>query len=249
VNRPDVERFIIPSTWRENGMGLFGSLGEELQYKIYAVNGMNATGFGPDGLRGGRQKGSKALAEDIAVAARLDWTPLRGLLLGASVYAGNSGQNQVVEDVSIPDAFTTVFDVHAQYEWRNLWLRGLYSMAFVSQAGSLTNSLRAAGLLEDDEAIASGMLGGYAEVAYNIWSLFAESERSLQPFYRFEYYDTQWDMPAGFDADRHFDVTSHTLGLSFEPIPNVVIKADYRNRSAEEGKIADEFNLGIGYVF
>ena len=35
---------------------------------------------------------------------------------------------------------------------------------------------------------------------------------------------------------------------AIKPIPNVVLKADYRNRSAKEGKIADELNLGIGYV-
>ena len=56
-------------------------------------------------------------------------------------------------------------------------------------------------------------------------------------------------LPAGFAADEHYNVMSHTVGLSFEPIPNVVIKADYRNRNPDEGKIADEFNMGVGYVF
>jgi hypothetical protein len=41
----------------------------------------------------------------------------------------------------------------------------------------------------------------------------------------------------------------HTVGLSFKPIPNVVLKADYRNVSAEEGSPADEVNLGVGLVF
>ena len=54
---------------------------------------------------------------------------------------------------------------------------------------------------------------------------------------------------SGFDRDRSKRISSHTVGFSFKPIPNVVIKADYRNRDAQEGQIADEFNLGIGYVF
>ena len=29
VNRPEVERFIIPATWRENGVGLFGRANQD----------------------------------------------------------------------------------------------------------------------------------------------------------------------------------------------------------------------------
>jgi hypothetical protein len=249
VNRPDVERFLIPSTWRENGVGLFGNLGELFSYKLYGVNGLDATGFSQGGIRGGRQKGSKALAEDLAVVGRIDFTPTENLLLGASVYAGNSGQNQTIDDISIPDSFTTLYDIHAQYQWRNLWLRGLWTQVFVSQAGALSEALQDIGELEAGEGIASVMMGGYGEIAYDIWGLFAESPRSLEPYYRFEWYDTQYDMPDGFDRDEHFRRTVHTIGLQFKPIPNVVFKADYRNRDAQEGQLADEFNLGFGYVF
>jgi hypothetical protein len=245
VNRPDVERFLIPSTWRENGVGLFGDLGEMFSYKLYAVNGLNAKGFDSTGVRSGRQKGSKALVENIAAVGRLDFSPIEGMLLGASVYAGNSGQNQT----GIPDSFTTLYDIHAQYQWRNLWLRALWTQVFVSQADDLTTALRSSGDIGANEAIASVMMGGYGEVAYDIWGFLSESPRSLEPFYRFEWYDTQFDMPSGFERDRSKRITSHTVGLSFKPIPNVVVKADYRNRDAQKGQIADEFNLGIGYVF
>jgi hypothetical protein len=251
VNRPDVERMIIPTTWHENGVGVFGSFDELLHYKLYVVNGMDATGFSPAGLRDGRQDGGEALAEDGAVVARLDATPITGLLVGGSVYAGNSGQNQEIDDESIPDTFTTLFDLHGQYEWRNLWLRGLWTMAFLSSADRLTEKLQAIGNLDPDEAIAETMMGGYAEIAYDIWGLLSESERSLEPFYRFEWYDTQANMPNGFGfaRDRSREVWSHTVGFSFEPIPNIVLKLDYRNRNPEQGEIADEVNVGFGYVF
>ena len=41
----------------------------------------------------------------------------------------------------------------------------------------------------------------------------------------------------------------YTVGFSFKPIPNVVIKGDYRNRVADSGSLSDELNLGVGYVF
>ncbi len=45
------------------------------------------------------------------------------------------------------------------------------------------------------------------------------------------------------------EIQIYTMGLSFQPVPNVVIKADYRNRTAESGRLPDEFNLGVGFVF
>jgi hypothetical protein len=258
VNRPDVERTLIPSTWRENGAGIFGELGETIDYTLYAVNGMDARGFSANGIRGGRQSGAQALAEDLAVVGRVDWTPMPELLLGASVYAGNSGQDQRISrsmlagggTTKLPDVPTLLWETHAQYESRGLHLRGLFTMTHLGDAGSLTGDLRAAASLSPNAAVASAMLGGYGEVAYDVlpW-LFPGTEKYLAPFYRFEWYDTQWNMPSGFAADPSKEIMVHTVGLQFEPIPNVVLKADYRNRSAERGQIADEVNLGFGFAF
>jgi len=44
-HRPVVEQTIIPSTWREMGVGLFGAITPNLTYTTYVVNGLNASGF------------------------------------------------------------------------------------------------------------------------------------------------------------------------------------------------------------
>ena len=99
VARPAVERRILPSTWRENGVGVFGTLGESLEYRSYVMSGFNAQNFSDGGIRDGRQQGSLSLSEDFAFVTRLDWTPelLPGFLLGGAVYVGDSGQ-----DVELP---------------------------------------------------------------------------------------------------------------------------------------------------
>jgi opacity protein-like surface antigen len=56
-------------------------------------------------------------------------------------------------------------------------------------------------------------------------------------------------MPSGFERDRSQVVNTYTAGLHFKPIPNVVVKLDYRNRSARAGALGDEVNAGIGVVF
>jgi hypothetical protein len=254
VNRPDVERQLIPSTWRENGAGIFGEFGETVDYTIYAVNGMNAKGFTSSGIRGGRQNGNRALAEDLAFVGRVDWTPMPELLLGGSVYAGDSGQDQRVSLIGggateLPSTPTVLWEAHGQYESHGLHLRGLFTMTHLGDAGSLTQDLIASDA-SFNGAVAEGMLGGYGEVAYDVLPLlFPGTERFLAPFYRYEWYDTQWNMPSGFAADGGKRIQVHTVGVQFEPIPNVVLKMDYRNRSAKDGQIPDEVNLGIGYAF
>ncbi|MFM8332544.1 MAG: hypothetical protein ACKN9T_12715, partial [Candidatus Methylumidiphilus sp.] len=71
--RPQVERTIIPTTWREIGAGVWGEITPGLQYRIYGMNGLNAEGFESSGIREGRQSGSKAIAEDFAFTGRIDY--------------------------------------------------------------------------------------------------------------------------------------------------------------------------------
>ena len=56
-------------------------------------------------------------------------------------------------------------------------------------------------------------------------------------------------MPAGFVKDKNKERMIFTAGLNFKPLTNVVIKADYRNRVAKRGGLADELNFGVGLVF
>ena len=266
VNRPEIERRIIPSTWRENGIGLYGTFFEQVDYQAFVINGFNAEGFDSSGLRGGRQKGNRALAEHLAFVARLDWTPIHQLSVGGSVYHGKSGQNQQVGvpagagfgayTVEIPDAPTTIWEIHALYKHHGLHLRSLFTMANVGNAGALTAALAPVGArggtgeLAAGEAIAGEMLGVYGEIAYDIMPLFFPgSEKALEPFFRYSYYDTQRDVPSGFSRDKSKEIEVYTVGFSFKPIPRVVVKADYRKRIAELGKLPDEFNLGFGFVF
>jgi opacity protein-like surface antigen len=251
VNRPDIERQIIPSTWRENGVGLFGSfLDDTIEYKAYVVNGLNAKGFRTGGLRSGRQKGNRALAEHLAFVTRVDWTPLAGLQLGGSVYVGKSGQNQKIDGTKIPDSMTTIWELHSEYKAYGMSLRGLFTMATVSDNGQLSDALIDLGEIDPDEGIGGEMLGGYVEAGYDVMPLFdSETTMALEPFFRYERYDTQRGMASGFSSQDSKDIWNYTTGFSFLPIPNVVIKADYRRRNAQSGNKPDEVNLGIGYVF
>ena len=83
AERPEVERLILPSTWRENGAGVFGTIADRFHYRMYAINGMDGKDFSSSGLRGGRQKGSRAISNDFAFVARIDADVADGLVVGA----------------------------------------------------------------------------------------------------------------------------------------------------------------------
>jgi len=250
TQRPEPERAIIPSTWRENGVGIFGSFGESLSYRAYVLNGLDASGFSSSGLRGGRQKGSEAKATDLAVVGRLDFQASPSLLVGGSYYVGDSGQDQTlsVTGLNLPSARTQIWELHADYQRGPLQLRGLYTEAHVSDAGTLSAALTAEAMKAT--VVAERMIGGYAEAAYDIMQLLSPgTEKSLTPFFRFEYLDTQNKIPSGFSRDRTQPRRLFIPGIQYKPNPNVVLKLDYRNISPFSGNAADQLNLGMGLVF
>ena len=51
--RPYVEQVIIPTTWREMGIGLHGDLFADLHYRMYLMNGLNGAGFTSAGIAKG----------------------------------------------------------------------------------------------------------------------------------------------------------------------------------------------------
>ena len=98
----------------------------------------------------------------------------------------------------------------------------------------------------------SNHLGFYLEAAYDLWPLLdADREFYLAPFFRFEYYDTQFDVPSGpaFSVDGTKEIRLYHAGLSFKPHPNVVLKLDYRNFNPVKGEKADDLQLGFGVAF
>ena len=244
AERPEVEKRIMPSTWRENGAGIFGTVAERIHYRLYAVNGFDATGFDRDGLRGGRQKGGRALSDDFAFVGRVDVDLTDGLLVGGSIYAGQSGQEQRVgpDNELLPDMMTHIYEIHAQYKGYGLSLRGLWSEAFVDEAGAFNR-------IEEQANLASQMQGWYVEAAYDILPLFRDSQATLEPYFRFEQWDTQHKTPDGITRDGSQDVDLYVAGVQFKPIPQVVFKVDYRHFDQRDGHRANEVQAMVGYVF
>ncbi|MFQ5704461.1 MAG: porin [Gemmatimonadales bacterium] len=254
TKRPETEQKIIPSTWREAGVGLFGEVGR-LSFRGYLMNGFDAIGGGTSkaegfsaasGLRGGRQNGSKTVAENFAVVGRVDYAVLPGLSVGTSAYYGKAGQNAPVtaDPTRSIDAGTFIWDGHVQYKARGWDLRGLIAVATVDDAAEIN----AARSFTGAESVGERLVGGYVQVGYDVlWSL--RTQHQVIPYIRYEQLNTQDDVPSGFAADPANDLELITLGTAWKPIGNVVFKADYQIRNNEASTGLNQFNLAVGYLF
>ena len=204
----------------------------------------DAAGFTASGLRGGRQKGSKAKFEDIAWVGRADWIGTPGLIAGASVYVGDSGQDLTAPDGSAIDVPTTIWEAHVDWKFRGLALRGLYARSDLDGVADLNAALG----LEGDASVGEELEGYYVQAG---WDLFArrQGRQALTPYVRWERTDTQKRVPDGYDRNPATDTEIFTLGLAYQPIEQIIVKFDWQDVDNAAGTGVDQFNVAFGYIF
>ncbi len=210
VNRPQTERNIIPSTWREHGLSLYGSLAQDFfSYRLGVFSGGDALGFKEESwIRSGRQKGSQAKANDFAGIASFDIRPLLAWKVGFSYYMGDNGQGQILaysDDDGNIQAPPSGSDLEKQHENR---LLGAKVRTHLAEAHSTFESgpfklraLFARGWMNEDDTravnratgknIGKVVEGAYLEIAYNILDWFGSTKQKLYFFVRNEYLNTQ----------------------------------------------------------
>ena len=245
ARRPETERQIIPSTWRESGIGLFGGTGD-LSYRAYLVNGFDATGFSASGIRGGRQNGAEASAENFGGVARVDFSGALGLVLGTSAYLGNSGQGAVLpsQPARTIGARTFIWEGHAQYKLRGFDLSGLVAISTLDDAAQI-NELNG---LAANASVGERLIGWYLQAGYDLLRG-GRSGHQLVPYIRYEQLNTQDRVPAGFSANPANDRRLVTFGTMWKPLPNVSVKADYQVTSNQAETGVNQLNVNLGYLF
>jgi hypothetical protein len=245
TTRPETERRIIPSTWREVGAGVFGARGD-LNYRAYVINGFDASGFGASGIRDGRQNGAEAKGINFAVVGRVDWTGVPGLTVGTSAYIGRSGQGATLpsDPARSIGARTTIWEAHAEYKARGFDLRGLLAQTRVSDAAAV-NELNG---LAGDASVGERLTGWYVQGGYDVLRRLGTSQQLL-PYLRYETLNTQDAVPDSFTANPANDRTIVSLGLAWKPLLNVALKADYQIHRNEADTGVNQVNLNLGYLF
>ena len=248
VERPNVDKSIVPTTWREIGLGISGKIDNaNLRYQAYvfngfaSVNGSNVLG-GSNGLRNGRQKGAESTINTPNLSAKIDYYGIQGLRLGLSGYFGRSQAADEVDTIKGSDVGISMFGLDGRYVKNRFSARGQYIHTIINDAKNY-NALY-------ETNLGSELKGWYIEAAYNL--LPTSNEQKLDAFVRYEQYDTH---AATTDADISrnlgYNRNEWTTGLSYHIAQGAVVKADYQifDNALSNSEAKGQFNLGLGVWF
>jgi hypothetical protein len=237
VERNPIETEIVPSTWTEAAVALWGDLGHGFAYSAYLHSGLVVpiTGGSAFRPRSGRLKIAEADDQDAALLGRLLYAGVPGLEIAAVVdyqfdYTGSA------DNVDI-DAW--LFETHLDYKHRSgFGLRALYARWDIGRD-------RSAGV--DPAAFnADTLVGWYVEPAYRFGLGFMPGELGL--FGRYH----QWDERNRLAGAHRFEQRERlTIGMNYWPHPQVVFKLDAQWEEADGpvDREQDGINLGLGYQF
>lgn len=257
--RPEGETSIIPNTWHDTGLEIFGQFGKgyaSFAYQAEIVAGLNANGFDRNNWANKAKQG--IFEEDNftspGYAIRLDYKGVPGLRLGLAYYfckdIGSNADKAATYNSTIP---LRIYNIEGQY--KNKWIEARANYLF----GSLTNSEIVSA--RNNKLSNKSPYTRLTPVAHNAVSYGGEIGINLKgmvnnnlfpniiPFVRYEYYNPQEKVTGMYSADERLKTSMWLAGINWRALPNVVVKADYTTRTIGGGHYNSENELGIGIAW
>ena len=262
TSRPEGETTILPSTWHENGIELFGTFGKQytrFSYQALVVAGLNANGFDRDTwVANGKQGFFEAdNFNSPGYVGRLNYEGVPGLKVGGSFYycanaGSNSDKTQSYSDFKIP---VRIYSGDFQYRNKYITARGYLIYGNIGNSAKLSDANRKLSNLSPYSRltpIAKNAVSYGGEVGVNLRSLFKDDQKVpvIYPFVRYEYYNPQEKGESTQTMEKRCQVSMWTAGANWFALPNLVIKADYTTRKIGGGNYnsENEFSLAIAYI-
>jgi hypothetical protein len=245
VERPNVDNYIVPTTWREIGIGFSGKIDNaSLKYQAYLFNGFKSYAAGAgilrgsDGFRKGRQKGAESVVNSPNLSAKLDYYGITGLRLGLSGYFGKTQTDD--SSIEASTVGISMIGLDARYKYNNLELRGQYIHTNLTDTEDYN--------LLTGKDLGSEMYGLYGEVAY---SFDLKGVEKLTPFLRYEKHNTHAETAGILVANDAFDRDEIIFGLNYKVANGAAFKIDYQlmNNAVAGSDTAKKFNAGVAVSF
>lgn len=262
VYRSEGEYNILPSTWHDTGISIWGEAGT-WRYEALVVSGLDAMMFSRDNFIG---DGSNTpfefqVANTLGFAGRIDKTFLaKRLRLGLSGYVGNTlGNTFPYEELTnsyIKDAKGTLYfgAFDFTYNGKAVVMRGNADFGHLSDAGAISKYKSTKGAADyapydstpvGDKAMAFGAEAGY-DLFHNLISV-RDREQKLYIFGRAEYYNSYIPESGQVSAD-YTEKFRIAAGVNWYPLPEIAVKAEYSHRFLDS-KYNDEPSISIGVAY
>lgn len=254
TSRPEGETTIMPSTWHETGLGLFGQLGA-FNYQAMVTTGLNPNGFERQyWVKEGKQ-GTFEIDNFSApaVTARLEFSGVKGLRIGVSGYwCGKANKNADKPELYKGDINVGILTGDVQYIGYGVVARANVDYGYISNTLMLNNANKNISSKSEysKTSVAQNALTYGGEVGYNVARLFhGKHVKNVSPFVRYEYYNPMEATSQKQAADKRLEVNKWTFGANWNILPYLVLKVDYTMRRIGGGNYNNENEFGIGLAY
>jgi hypothetical protein len=252
VLRPEEETSILPLTWHETGVSLWGEAGK-WKYNVMFISGLDAERFSDrNWIKDGAVSPYEfKIANTYAGAFRVENSSVKGLRLGLSGYYGHSAKNSLKADRYDVQGAVSIGSFDAHYNDHHVIARGtiLYGHLDDSKRISAINKNLSKNSPSPRTNVASDALCYYVEVGYDLFSFFAKlKEHKLYLFGHVGYYNSMFDTETGILANARFERYIAMGGINYYPIPQVAIKAEFSSRLFNS-PYNNENTISIGVVY
>jgi hypothetical protein len=258
VYRPEGENTILPCTWHETGISLWGHF-SDWRYEVMLLPGLDSDLFGGNKWIGGASASPYEfkIANKYAGAIRIDNYSVPGLRMGLSAYCGESFANSIMP--SYADRFkkvkgtVTIGSFDFEYNAHNWIARGYFDYGHLDDAQIISIYKRnSSNPMSPSTDIASDAIATGVEAGYDIFSQIAKLKVQRQKLYvfgRYEYYDSMYKTPKNMQDEKWCGRQRIVAGLNYFPIRDIVIKAEYASGILEAPfNNENSFSLGIAYA-
>lgn len=233
--RHQVEQQVIPSTWREMGIGLYSNVQKipGLNLSIALMNGINSSRFeSGSGIKEGRSGGNQANASNLAVTGAALYYFKNWRIQMSGYYGGGAGITKREAD-SLQLSYGVFGTPVAMAELNLQYLSQGFTFKSLATAVSIPDAA------EINRAYASNtpelMAGCYAEIGYNLFHLSQKNaDKNLTLFSRYEWLDLNVDIAENGIINDALKKTYIIAGITYQPIRGVAIKFDYTHRFTGE---------------
>lgn len=238
VYRPEGENTILPCTWHETGVSLWGRAGA-WRYEAMFIAGLDADRFGNKGWihDGSGSPYEFKMATAYAGALRIDNYSVKGLRLSVSSYLGNSANNTLNATGKYKGLHGTVAigAVDFMYNDHNFIARGNVDYGHLSNSLEITtaNMSTRADSPSPKTNIGEAAIAMGIEAGYDIFSQIASTRAREQRFYifgRYDYYDSMYQTVKNMTDEKMWQRHKITAGVNYYPLPQIAIKGEYSYR-------------------
>nr|WP_239059521.1 hypothetical protein [Bacteroides sp. 224] len=254
VYRPEGENSIMPCTWHQTGVSLWGNI-KKWRYEVQFIAGLDADRFGSKNWikDGAKSPYEFKIANSYAGAFRLDNYAVQGLRLGLSGYIGKSAANSLKHDkFKDIDGLVMIAAFDFDYKDYNWIARGNFDYGHLGDSRKISEANRTMSAYSPSPRtnVASDAMCASLEVGYDVFSQFDFAKgRKLYAFARYDYYDSMYKTDKKILDQDCWERKVISAGLNYYPINNIVIKAEYSNRLLKsQFNNEPSISLGIAYA-